>query len=352
MPIGTLKSALRRGVKYAVIRGGLEAIALPGVGRWMPRAAGRGVIFTLHHVRPDPGHEFDPNGLLSITPDFLDVAIRTARAAGLHPVALSDLPELLAGADDGRRFVAFTLDDGYRDNARFAAPVFREHGVPYTIFVTPGFVMRERSMWWETAEALLRQVPALEFDFGSGPERVAAGTTAQKHAAFDRLAHFVATVDEDDAVAAIDAAARAAGIDPPAIVDREILTIEELGEVALDPLAHLGAHTMTHPNLARVTPERLADEIGRSARLVAGYAGRTPRAFAFPYGFPAACGAREARAAAEAGFGVAVTTQPGVLDPQALARPTYLPRVSLNGRFQKARFVRALISGIPFRLMG
>jgi peptidoglycan/xylan/chitin deacetylase (PgdA/CDA1 family) len=62
-------------------------------------------------------------------------------------------------------------------------------------------------------------------------------------------------------------------------------------------------------------------------------------------------GAREAEAARTAGYRIAVTTQPGVLTSNSLAQPTELPRVSLNGYFQKPRFVSALISGLPFALI-
>lgn len=347
----TMKTALRRAIRNAAIRAGLEAVALTNAGAVWPQAAGRGVIFTLHHVRPHQGHAFDPNALLSVTPEFLDAAIETCLGTGMVPVALEDLPQLLADPNDRRRFVCFTLDDGYRNNARHAAPVFRRHGVPYTIFLCRGFVERTRSLWWETAETLIRRTNELTFDFGGGPENLPLNTIARKQAAFDRLSSFIQAEDEDDAIARLDAEAIRHGVDPLAIVDDLIMDADEIRELARDQLACFGAHTLTHVNLRRVDATRLASEIEGSIRAVEARTGKRPSSFAYPYGFAAAAGEREFSAARAAGLSIAVTTRPGVLGAASLGQPTALPRVSLNGLYQKPRYVKALASGIPFRLM-
>src|SRR5690606_10857304 len=179
-----LQSA-KRTLKYSAIRAVLEAVALSRAHSLFRLAGDRGVIFTLHHVRPERRKKkLSPHVILSVTPEFLEEAILTARDNGLTPVHLHDLPSLLSDPSDRRRFVAFTLDDGYRNNAEFAAPVFRKHDIPYTIFVTPGFVRRERTMWWETAVTLTREVPSFRFDFGDGPQVVNTASTARKVAAF------------------------------------------------------------------------------------------------------------------------------------------------------------------------
>jgi len=349
----TARASARRFLKYGLIRTELEAVSLLGVRSLFPSAAGRGAIFTLHHVRPErQSSKFCPNALLSVTPEFLEQAIEASLESGLTPVHLHDLPALLADAADERRFVAFTLDDGYRNNAEFAAPIFRKHGVPYTIFVNPGFVERTRSMWWETAAAIARKADRIEFDFGDGPETLRTHTTARKFAAFERFASFAHSIDEDEAVHRIDAVAQDVhNINPTAIVSSLVMDEAELRELAEDPLVHLGAHTVTHVNLRRVGDARLRSEITQSAAMVEAYAGHRPRSFAYPYGWAKAVGPREAEAVAEAGFDAAVTTQPGVLDAGCLARPTMMPRVSLNGYFQKKRYVEALLSGLPFKLM-
>lgn len=348
----TMLPPVKRLVKYGAIRAGLEVTSLPAVRSAFPSLAGRGVIFTLHHVRPgQPVSAFAPNVQLSVTPQFLEEAIEAALESGLVPVHLHDLPALLADSGEGRSFCAFTLDDGYRNNAEHAAPIFRKYAVPYTIFVTPGFVERSRSLWWETAAALTQKAASFEFDFGAGPEQVECATPSQKLEAFARLENFVQESAEDDAVERIDRVARQHGLDPIAMVDELVMDAAELRTLSDDPLVHFGAHTMTHVNMRKIDAVRLAHEIEESTRRVEVYVGQRPQSFSYPYGWVRAVGEREAKAVSDAGFSVAVTTQAGVLGPHSLEKPAQLPRVSLNGRFQKKRFVKALISGLPFRFI-
>ena len=74
--------------------------------------------------------------------------------------------------------------------------------------------------------------------------------------------------------------------------------------------------------------------LGTAAR-ASGLSGRRPR--------PA--GPREFRIAAELGFKTAVTTRPGVLFRAHAEHLTALPRISLNGDFQRPRYAKVLMSG-------
>ncbi|WP_412051525.1 polysaccharide deacetylase family protein [Hoeflea sp. Naph1] len=344
--------AARRMVKRAAIQGGLEAVSVLAKSGLMPAARGLGAIFTLHHVRPVTEKHFDPVAHLTITPEFLDQSITKLRADGHVPVALEDLPEFLAQPNPPGPAMVFTLDDGYRDNDRFARPVFEKHGVPYTIFVSGGFVDRTHSIWWETAEQLIGRLDRFTFDFGRGEVALRTRTLLEKYAVFDRLHKALACAEQDAIIARLDDLARAEGICPTSIVDREVMDEQELRTLAATPLARLGAHTIAHVNLAHLPPERMRAEISQSAQRVANITGKSPTTLAYPYGDLCAAGPREYQAAQDLGFTLAVTTNPGVLARKSLNERFALKRISLNGYYQKSRYVGALASGIPFALLG
>ncbi len=177
-----------------------------------------------------------------------------------------ELPERLADKNDTRKFAAFTLDDGCQDNFVHALPIFRKHNVPFSVFAAAGFVERTRSMWWLTVEELVRKLDVVPFDFGGGVERMPAGDMMDKFEAFRRFTQYVATVDEDTAIAAIDETARKHGIDPLAITARETMDRATLRELASDPLARIEAHMPDASRTSRVSAERLMQEHPRLRR--------------------------------------------------------------------------------------
>jgi len=73
--------------------------------------------------------------------------------------------------------------------------------------------------------------------------------------------------------------------------------------------------------------------------------GRRPDHLAYPVGDATSAGPREFRIAAELGFKTAVTTRPGVLFKAHRDHLMALPRISVNGEFQRQRYLKVLMSG-------
>jgi peptidoglycan/xylan/chitin deacetylase (PgdA/CDA1 family) len=346
---GNLDAIWRRGVKRGLIAGGLETANLLARLGMMRQARGRGAIFTLHHVRPFRARRIEPNAHLEITPDFLDAAIRRLAEDGYDFIALSDVPERLAHPPE-QPFACFTLDDGYRNNSVHALAVFERHQVPFTVFVNQGFANRSHTIWWETLAELLDAEDELRFDFGSGEQRLVLANTQQRLDAFDRFAMFIQMNDEQIAVDALDRLARRHGLEPLAITEALTMGHEDLMRLSRHPLASLGAHTVSHRALKRLSDEDAGAEMLRSAEWLEALTGQRPETIAYPYGTHAAVSEREQALAQALGFRVAVTTQPGTICERYRERLTGLPRISLNGYYQVPRYVSALASGIPFAL--
>jgi peptidoglycan/xylan/chitin deacetylase (PgdA/CDA1 family) len=294
---------------------------------------------------PDP-HAFAPNAGLAITPAYLDAVLGATRAAGYRIVPLAEVKSRLV-ARAAERFVALTFDDGYRDNLDHALPVLERHAAPATIFVTTGFADRTTRLWWLDLEALIRRSDRLEGSLDGRSLRLATATTAEKRAAFTRLA----TTLIGQPAAQASAILVAFGSPPSegsARVGQLCLDWPALVALAAHPLVTIGCHTLTHAPLAALAPEDLRRELEGAKAVLEDRLGRAVTHLAYPYGSPRAAGPREFAAAAAAGFDTGVTTRPGVLLAQALSRATAFPRLSVNGRWQTPEAFAVLLSGVPF----
>lgn len=328
-----------------------EAMALMRADRWGKAIGqGRGAILTLHHVRPAPATGFRPNALLEIEPDFLERVVKLVRAEGYEIVSLDEAVERLTSHRPSPFFVVLTFDDGYRDNLDHAWPVLGRHQVPWTMFVTPGFADRTARLWWLELEEAIRVLPRFSLDWPGGGFSARTGTDTEKQLALARLYWRLRKGPEEILLAAISDLGRQAGIDPVALVERECLPWEVLRSLAGAPGVTIGAHTLSHPMLAKHPEEVARLEIAGSKARLEAELGLRIRHFAYPVGDPGSAGPREFALARAAGFDSAVTTRPGQLFDMHARHLHALPRVSLNGLHQSESALRGLLSGLPFLL--
>jgi peptidoglycan/xylan/chitin deacetylase (PgdA/CDA1 family) len=334
-------------LRNTVIRAGLEALYFSGAHYLLrPIFAGVGVIFMLHHVRPRRDGAFQPNHHLEVAPEFLRAMLAHLRNLDVDIVTLDEVHQRLKECNFARRFACFTLDDGYRDNRDYALPVMREYDAPLTVYVTSDFAEGTGRLWWVALERAIAKASSIEVPIGGVKTRLDASTPAAKQAAFDRMHDWLrALPTEHDLQREISALCTRYDVDETPIARELCMSWEELKAFADDSLVTIGAHTVTHCNLARQSEETASFELATGRARIETALQRPVLHLAYPYGDRIAAGQREFSLAKAAGFKTAVTTRPGMIFPESAEHMTALQRVSLNGNYQDARILPVLTSG-------
>jgi peptidoglycan/xylan/chitin deacetylase (PgdA/CDA1 family) len=330
-----------------VIRAGLGALYFTGAHHLLrPVFAGVGAVFMLHHVRPGRDAEFQPNRHLEIAPGFLRATLSHLRAQDIDIITMDEVHQRLIERDFSRRFACFTFDDGYRDNRDFALPVLREFDASATVYVASDFAEGAGRLWWIALETVVAKAETIEIEIGGAGVRLDTATLAAKRAAFDRLHEWLRGLPgEFDIQREIGALCARHGVDEIAICRDLCMSWDELKPFAADPLIGIGAHSITHCNLAMQTEQTASHEMTTSRERIEDVLQRPAVHLAYPYGDRIAAGPREFTLAHAAGFKTAVTTRPGMIFPEYAEHLTALPRVSLNGNYQDARILPVLTSG-------
>jgi peptidoglycan/xylan/chitin deacetylase (PgdA/CDA1 family) len=334
-------------LRQTIIRTGLETLYFTGAHLALRGIVGGvGVILTMHHVRPARAGAFQPNRLLEIEPEFLEDVIVRLRRSGVELVSLDEMHRRLTSGDFGRRFACLTFDDGYRDNLTFAYPILRRHGVPFAIYVPTSFPDRLGDLWWLTLEAVVAATDHVAATVAGREWHFTCRQPEEKREAYASLYWLLRGLDrEEELRLTIRELAARYGVDPDGWCARLCMTWEELAQLAADPLVTIGAHTVNHVMLRKHSERIARREVRMSASVIEAALGVRPAHFSYPVGDLTSAGPREFAMAREAGFKTGVTTRPGVLFPEHRDHLTALPRISLNGEFQRLRYVKVLTSG-------
>lgn len=321
-------------------------LSMTAIGRLADLLALRGqAVLCLHGVTNEKTRIL-PHGGMSVSADFLTSLILDLKARRIACVSVAEaLTRLRAGSP--KPFVAFTLDDGYRDNYEVAYPVFRAHDVPFTIFLTTGLLDRTHPMWWHVLEHVVCVNDRVDF-LGACHETSSLRDKALVLRRLDALFRQMTPSQVRDATEDLVAS-------NPSDLAREAaydfaLDWGMVREMAASGLGAFGGHTMTHPLLSRLSADEARTEIAGCRSRILEASGVSASLFAYPFGQPHEVGAHAAALVAEAGFSTAFSTESRVLRATDLDRPLHLPRIMIVNKAQSSSIVRAYMSGIPSAL--
>lgn len=281
----------------------------------------------------------DPWGL-AVSPANFAAQMRALKRVR-QPVSLDEMAERLASGTLGKRMVAVTFDDAYRDVLTNAKPVLEDLGIPATVFVVTGNLGDARGFWWDRlatavmSGGLPERLPPFSFLGGTEWKAVdQACELGERDALHLRLWETIRLLPADDRETAVEAVCSAftGASDDPA----PVMTEAELRELIAGGLIDVGAHTMTHPSLPSLSTEDQRAEIAGSKERLEAIAGQPIPRLAYPFGD---YDERSVGIARDLGFDYAVSVEAGpVRDPAARFR---LPRHDIKN-WSGEKFARRL----------
>ena len=206
------------------------------------------------------------------------------------------------------RAACITFDDGYADNHHVAMPILQRHGLTATFFIATSFLDGGR-MWNDTIIETIRGNTTPLLDFSSlGLGQYPVNTIDQKKAAIGALINKIKYRSVAERISITEQLAHLAQVELPhdlMMTAHEVKAMRHAG-------MQIGAHTISHPILARLTDEQARQEIGDSKIFLEQLLGERVGLFAYPNGKPGEdFSPHTVEVVRSLGFDAAVSTQWG-----------------------------------------
>jgi len=291
---------------------------------------------------------------LAICPDYFDAQLQYLR----RRFWVLSLPDAISRLESGRldrHAVVITFDDGWRDNMTFAFPLLRKYEIPATIFLVCDAVEKGTFGWHPFDRAILATREGLldlsTFGFGIHSLR----NLGEKNEAIAVLHQELKMVKNDRR---LEVVAWVIGKLGGGRGERVMLSWKELEEMVASGLINIGAHTLSHPILTRISAEEAWTEIHDSKQILEEKLKVPVDFFAYPNGGPPDFNEEMEHLVAACGFRAACSSIPGrntdLTSRFALRRMdiTYGICRGAGGNYSRNMFstkVSGVLEGILFR---
>lgn len=280
-------------------------------------------IFMLHSVVDDTKEScWKPiRGYHSIV--TLEACIRRLRKNHVFGT-IDDVHRAISGKQERQsNMVVFTLDDGYKNNVSEALPIFEKYDVPVAIYVTSGAVESQKPFWFDRLDFALQHRQAASDHIETANLSCNIDYTSRDSLAedFQELRAALKSEYESDTEMRSDIMRITRFLEDgceTTLADNydgdmwsELLTVREISELAKNPLVTIGAHSVNHARLGKVSDQDVRDEVVGCKKSLEAWTKQPVLHFAYPDGNFSNKAKEEI---ASAGFQTAVTTDAGLVD--------------------------------------
>lgn len=220
----------------------------------------QGEIWCLHRVVRSRSR-FPSNRDLEITPEWLEKSIIEHKREGYEFVTIDEIVDDINHKPwdlRKKKRINISFDDGFRDVYENAYPVFKKYHIPFTMYLSSSFPMGECDLWWIQLEQCVQDD-------------------------VNRFESLMKSLYHSD-VNMRDAMHRTTNTQPDYSICRDLsVSWDQLREMVSSGLCTVGAHTMSHPSLIRISKQEAEAELLESKKMIESQLGVKVKHLSYPH---------------------------------------------------------------------
>lgn len=274
---------------------------------------GHGIpIFMIHRMKVEGQSN---NG---IVPDHLRCCLRYLTDKGYTLVSLEDIVLSLNNQISlPVKSVAFTMDDGFLDQAEIAAPLFLEFNCPLTFFVITG--MLDKKLWpWDAQVSWIidnTKNNRLVIDFEDELLIMTPGDISGRSKAREEIRNIIKEMDSELIPALINKLAEAADVQTPEATPAAYQSMDwDMARELESKGVRFAPHSITHRILSKLRNKSVEEEIIGSWKTLERELSNPLKIFCYPTGRVLDFGPREIAILKKENFQAAISTVPGYVE--------------------------------------
>lgn len=239
--------------------------------------------------------------------------------------------------------IIITFDDGFDDMYYNAFPILKELSIPATVFVSTDEMESDRELWQNDLIRLL--LTGTDY-----PEKLCVKTKLltynlktqniyERIEAYRVIRYILLHLEKKERDEQIEKIIKWSGMKKSGRKEYQTLTGKMCKELSDSGLITIGAHTMSHPSLSKLSSEEQEKEIFTSKKILEEIINKEVNLFAYPFGNKPDYDKRTMQLLKEMKFKKAVTTISGITNMSC--NNFELPRVAV-GNWNKETFAKKI----------